>query len=327
MPAAHDKPDDAPIRGEIRAAGYRRVTHGVFRRLTPEGEVDDDSDFQRDLRAWLLVLPEGAVFTHVTAARLLGWQLPALPEQVPVFAAVRTDDSRPRRPGLICSRLVREAEPGFCHGLPVDTAEEILLRAARDLGTLDLVIMIDSALRLGHLDHERMKKVLASRRPGVRALRAAYALSDKRAASGGETVLRIFHKACDVPVRPQVELFGEDGRFLFRADLLVTGTSFVHEYDGAIHRDKSQHRNDLKRERRFADSAYERRGYTLDELLNHPVAVMHELDRCLGRPHRLVRIDRWRRLVGNSMYSDSGRERVMNRWRRVTALVDWSQTG
>jgi hypothetical protein len=327
MTASEDQPADAPIRGEIRSPGYRRVTHGVYRLLTPDGEDDDaDAEFRRDLEGWRLVLPEGAVYTHLTGARLLGWQLPDIPEQVPVFAAVRSEDNRPRRPGLICSRLAREPEPRDCDGIPVDSPEEILLRCARDLGTLDLVILIDSARRLGHLDDERMTKLLASRRPGVRALRAACELSDPRAESGGETLLRVFHVACDVLVRPQAELFDADGRFLFRADLLVEGTNFVHEYDGGIHREKSQHRKDLRRERRFADSPYDRRGYSLDDLLNHPLTVMHELDRCLGRPHKNVRVDRWRRLVGNSMYSASGRERVMNRWRRITALVDWSRT-
>ncbi len=80
--------------------------------------LDEDEELVRDLKAFLLVLPQGAVFTHVTAARLLGWQLPRLPEQVPVFAAVRTKDNRPRRPGLICSRLVRDPQPIEAMGLP-----------------------------------------------------------------------------------------------------------------------------------------------------------------------------------------------------------------
>ena len=43
-------------------------------------------------------------------------------------------------------------------GLPVDSAEEVLLRCARDLGHLDLVVLIDSALALGHIDHGRMRE-------------------------------------------------------------------------------------------------------------------------------------------------------------------------
>jgi len=319
-----DDDDDAPIRGEVRLAGHRRVSHGLFLRLRED--LTSDQELVRELRAYLLVLPEGAVFTHLTAARLLGWQLPKLPEQVPVFAAVEGDARRPRRHGLICSRLVRKTRPVDGMALPVDAPEEILLRCARDLGVLDLVIMIDSARHRGDLDEQRMREVLVSGRPGVRMLRAAWELSSARAESAGESVLRVFHEAIRVPVEPQVELFSDDGRFLGRGDLLVIGTCSVHEYDGEHHRQKEQHKTDLRRERGWAGTTYVRRGYVLDDLLNHPLVVMHEIDRALGRPHLVSSLERWRRIVDNSLYSERGRQRIMNRWRRQNGIVDWSRT-
>ena len=65
---------DAPIRGEMRRVGFRRVSHGLF--LKVRDGLDDTEEFNRELTAWLMVLPEGAVFTHVTGAGLLGWRLP-----------------------------------------------------------------------------------------------------------------------------------------------------------------------------------------------------------------------------------------------------------
>ena len=316
--------EDDAIRGEVRAAGHRRVSHGLFLR-TREG-LSDDEEFRRELRAWLLVLPDGAVFTHVSAARLLGWRLPRLPEQVPVFVAVEGDRRRPRRPGLICSRLVRPTAGSVRHGLPVESPEEVLLRAARDLGLLDLLILLDSALATGDLEPLALERLLDSGRPGVRPLRAAYAMATARCESAGETVLRLFHQVMDVPVRPQVELRDARDRLLGRADLLVVGTHLVHEYDGAVHRSGDQHRTDLRRERGWAGTAYTRRGFTLDDLLNHPGVVMHELDRALGRPHRAERLRRWRRVVGNSLYAEAGRRRVLNRWQRAMGVVDWSRT-
>ena len=315
---------DAPIRGEVRLADHRRVNHGLYLRRLDGKSAEEE--FVRDLRAYQLVLPEKAVFTHVTAARLLGWQLPKLPEQVPVFAAVEGDPRRPRRHGLICSRLVRKTRAGEAKGLPVDAPEEILLRCARDLGVLDLAIMIDSARRLGHLVDARMAELLASKRPGVRMLRIAYQLSSAHAESAGETCLRLFHHAIEVAVEPQVELFDDQGVFLGRADLLVTGTCSLHEYDGEHHRGKAQHRTDLRRERGWAGTPYVRRGFVLDDLLNHPLVVMHEIDRALGRPHDMARFKAWRRLVENSLYSERGRERVMNRWRRQGGIIDWART-
>ena len=320
-----EKDADEPIRGQLRCKGFRRVSHGLF--LRERDDLSHDEEFWRDLRAWLAVLPEEARFTHVTGARLRGWALPKLPEQTPVFAAVAGDPARPRRPGLTCSRLRRTAPEGACrHGLPVDSSEEILLRCARDLGHIDLVILVVSAVRAGDIDQAAMRLVLGSRRPGVTALRAAWGAARGELQSPGEVILYLFHRAIDVPVTPQVTLYDERGGVLGQADLHVIGTKNVHEYDGAVHRDKVQHRNDLRRDRGWAGSDYVRRGYTLDDLLNHSTAVMHEIDRALGRPHDPRRHERWCALVANSLYSDVGRERVMNRWHRAMGVVDWSRT-
>lgn len=315
--------EDKPIRGQVRLVSHRRVSHGLYVRLRED--LTEDQEFVRELEAYLLVLPRSAVFTHLTGARLLGWRLPKLPDQVPVFVAVDQKDPRPRRHGLICSRLVRERRPVDRISLPVESGEEILLRLSRDLGVLDMVIVIDSALEKGDLDPGRMEALLRSRRPGVRMLRRAYRLATGRCESGGESVLRIFHVTIDVPVEPQVELFDDQGNSLGRADLLVTGTHRAHEYDGEHHRDKDQHRVDLRRERGWAGSPYTRNGFALDDLLNHPAVVMHEIDRALDRPHLARRLRRWRRIVDDSLYSQAGRERLMNRWRRQSGIMDWSR--
>lgn len=313
---------DGPFRGEVRLAGHRRVSHGLAVPLR-EG-LDDEEEWRRDLEAYLLVLPETAVFTHLTGARLRGWQLPKLPDQVPVFAAVEGDRPRPRRHGLICSRLVRNTPVIKRHGLPVESAEEILLRCARDLGLLDLIVLIDSALRSGDLAPSRMEKLLLSRRPGVRMLREAWRRSSGLAESGPESLLQQFHVVMEVACVPQVELFDDQGEFIARVDILVSGTLKVHEYDGAHHRDGEQHRKHLRRERNLLSAGYTRRGFVLDDMLNHPARLMHEVDRALARTADLRRLRRWRRLVANSLYSEAGRERVLNRWRRQRGIVDWS---
>ena len=319
-----DEDDDLPIRGEVRLVGHRRVSHGLY--VRQHDGLTTDEEFLRDLRAYLLVLPKKAVFTHITAARLLGWQLPKLPDQVPVFAAVEGDPRRPRRHGLICSRLVRRTRAGKASGMPVDSPEEILLRAARDLGVLDLAIMIDSARHLGHLDDAKMRELLASKRPGVRML------ADRLRPVDGSRRVRRRDLPANLPrghrgaVQPQVELFDDDGVFLGRADLLVTGTCSVHEYDGEHHRGKVQHRTDLRRERGWSGTPYVRRGFVLDDLLNHPLVVMHEIDRAARPAARHGTAATWRRVVENSLYSEQGRERVMNRWRRQGGIIDWSRT-
>lgn len=311
------------IRGQVRTPGYERLSHGLYQPERPELSVGQS--WLRELSALLLVLPDDAVFTHLTGARLLNWQLPNTPANVPVFAAVR-GERRPRRHGLITSRLRNPSASGNAQGLPVEEPEEILLRAARDLGVLDLVIMLDSALRQGHIDAARLAEIETSRRPGCVRLRRAHALADGRAQSAGESLLRVFHEVMEVPVTPQVSIYDNEAHLIGMVDLLVDGTYRAHEYDGAVHRDRKAHAVDLRRERGWANSPYTRCGYTLDDLLNHPVVVMHELDRLMARPHSLRRIQRWRAMVDESLFGERGRKRVMNRWKRVVGVVEWSGT-
>lgn len=303
------------------------MSHGLFLPGSEGVDVDSDVEWRRELSAWQLVLPPGAAFTHLTGARLKRWQLPQLPEQVPVFAAVGRRDPRPRRSGLVSSRLERSRPAEMVEDLPVEPSEEILLRAARDLGLLDLLVLVDSARCKGAVDEQEMSEVLASRRPGVRRLRRAWELSTDRADSAGETVLRLFDVTMDVDVEPQADVYDEAGNLVAKADLRVVGTDLLHEYDGAHHRQKDQQRTDLRRGRGLAQTSYDRRGYTLDDLLNHPAVLMHEIDRDLARPHELHRLSRWRALVTESLYSEPGRRRIKNRWQRQMGAVEWSRTG
>ena len=136
----------------------------------------------------------------------------------------------------------------------------------------------------------------------------------------------MFDECMEVPVEPQAPVRDEAGNVVGVADLLVVGTRLLHEYDGEHHRKPLQQRVDLRRSRGLAQTAYDRRGFTLDDLLNHPAVLMHEVDRDLGRSHRLARLHRWRRLVAASLYEEPGRRRVMNRWQRQMGVVEWSGT-
>jgi hypothetical protein len=305
----------APVRGEVRISGFRRVSHGLYLPIGSNPAAEDE--VLRELNAWRLVLPEDAAFTHITAAALSGWWLPNLTEFVPVFAATRLESNRPRRPGLVVSRLDRTSKPELRQGLPVDSSPEILLRSARDLTMLDLLPMVESAMRTGDVTGQELRDICLSSRPGTRRLRLASALADPRSESPWETALRMFHLLAGIPVEPQRNLFTDNGSFIGRCDLLITGTSFVQEYDGAEHRQPARHTQDLRRDRRFAGTPYTRRGYTADDLLNHDVVVLQEIDRFLGRRFKLSRLNRWRRWVAESTYSEAGRARLLNRWLKV----------
>lgn len=215
----------APRRGHLRAVRWTKVGHGLFRPSLPDGAAGvasagpgliGSSAWLADLRAWTLVLPPSGGFTHLTAAALYGWWLPPVPRGMPVFASVSGRESRPRRPGLIASRRNHAHPPLRRQGLPVDLPDEVLLRAARDLALLDMVVLVDAALRSRDCLREHLQDVSSTRRPGAVVLRQAIALADGRSESAWETVLRLFHAVCEVPVEPQFEVRDEHGRFVAR---------------------------------------------------------------------------------------------------------------
>ncbi|MEZ5094897.1 MAG: hypothetical protein R2731_01375 [Nocardioides sp.] len=280
---------------------------------------------ERELRAIQLVLPAGSGFTHVTAAWILGWWMPILPDLLPVFAA-GPGIARPRRAGLVFSRLPTMAPVSLSRGLPIVAPAEAILRAARDLALLDLVPMLESALRAGDVDPDALDAVTASPRPGVRALREARSWVDTRSESAPETLLRLFHAFADIDVEPQHPIHDTGGRLIARGDLLVVGTHMVHEYDGEGHGTPRQRAADLRRERRLLELGYTRRGFVLEDLVGRSAVTLQELDRAMRRPHRPGRLAWWRRELGLSSYTRAGRQRLLNRWLTRSGYTDWART-
>lgn len=292
------------FRGHRRLAGWSQVSYGLY---APEG-----SD---PLPAWQLALPPSGRFTHLTAAAALGWWVPPLPADLPVLVAVDRTDPRPRRAGLHVVRTDPLIPPTLRNGLRVDSPEEVLLACARDLGPLDLLVLVDSARRAG-VDPARLEFVSRSRRKGAPALRRAVTLSDARSESPWETALRFFHVMCDAPVEPQHVILDDAGGFVARADLWVVGTRSIHEYDGGVHLERRQQQADLLRARRLTDAGWTRRGYTSRDLLRTPVGVLRDIDRAAGRPHDPGRVRAWHAVLSGSLLTPAGAHRLVDRLRR-----------
>jgi hypothetical protein len=297
---------DDVVRGKVRRHGWTGITHGVH-------AASAQPSLAQRLRAWSLVLPEAAVFTHLTAAELRGWWLPG-PVPHPVFAAVAERERHPQRRGLAVLRLVGSAEAEVVDEVRVAPAAETLLTCAADLDVLDLVPMADSALRLGHCTMGDLVAATTARRRGVRMLRAVLPLLDQRSESAWESVLRVLHMAAGIDVEPQHEIFAESGAFVARADLWLVGTRRIHEYDGADHRDPETHRDDLARERRLVGDGWQRCGYTSTEVLRRGGDIIASADAALGRCWDFRRLLAWRALVSRSLYGSAGRTRAQDRW-------------
>ena len=292
------------VRGERRGRRWQRLAHGLH--------ADGPCTLQDRLRAWELVLPPSAVWTHLSAAALRGWWLPAdVPR--PVFAAVGRGERHPQRRGLVVLRLREPPTAEHVDGFRVATAPETLLALARDLAVLDLVPLADSALRAGDSTLPALAELGATGRPGAAALRRALPLLDARSESAWESVMRVLHRAAGVPVEPQHVVRDDAGRFVARADLRLVGTRRLHEYDGEVHRDRAVDRADLDRDRRLMDAGWQRYGWTAAEVLRGG-ALLAAADAALGRAWDGRRLQTWRALVAGSWWSAAGRARAAERW-------------
>ncbi len=223
------------------------------------------------------------------------------------------EQSRPQRHGLVVSRHRELAEHVTHHGLRVDTAAECLLRCARHLSLLDMVVLCDAALFAEDCTREDIVAAAAPRRRGAPLLRRAVLLCDGRSESAWETVLRMLHDSCGISVEPQKKLWTPDGQPLGRADLWLTGTKYLHEYDGEDHLPRARQRKDLARLRRLNDHDYVRRGYTAPDVLHQAVSILRDADRAVGRPHRPERIRPFHALLAESLFTPSGQKLFQQR--------------
>lgn len=293
--------------GQRPGSGWVPVTRGVHRLAAVE------APFLVELRAWAEVLPPSARFTHLTAARLHGLWLPPLPRGIPVTVATPAHASRPQRRGLRVLRPTTSAEPVLVHGLPTASPAEAILAAGRDLGLLDLLVLVDSALHRGCVSLAELHRVARGRRRGAPLLRAVLEQTDGRSESPWETLLRALHGALGVDVVPQHVVLDEAGAFVARGDLWLAGTRTLHEYDGGDHLTREQQREDLRRARRLERSGWTRRGYTSDDVLHRSVTILADIDRSLGRPHDPTRVRDWHALLRASCFTPSGRAALRRR--------------
>jgi hypothetical protein len=195
----------------------------------------------------------------------------------------------------------------------VDPPEEVLLSCARHLGTLDLVVLLDSALHSGARTPERLEATARRRRRGAPRLRQALTMADSRAESPWETLLRQLHVACGIEVEPQHRPLDDAGTEVARADLWLVGTNAVHEYDGGEHLKVRRQRSDLARSRRIGNVHWVRRGYTSVEVLHQAVGILRDADLSLGREHDPARVRRWHALAAESAFTPSGKVWLLQR--------------
>lgn len=303
-------------RGRARGQGWTPVTRGIHRPAAADS-------LEADLKAWRALLRPTACFTHLTSVRLRSWWLPPLPDWLPVFICMSSAQNAPIRPGLDVTRQIVASPSELRSGLPVAVPEETIIACADDLGVLDLVVIIDCALRRGEVTIDKLWTVARQHRRGGPRLREALSYVDARSESAWESLLRVLHVVCGVRVEPQRDIVDASGVHVARADLWLTGTTSLHEYDGAHHLTRDQQRSDLRRSRRVVDAGLIRRGYTSDDVLHRAVTILRDADTALGRPHDPTRIRPWTAMLHQSLFTSAGQARLRRRL-RVDRKIDGS---
>lgn len=294
-------------RGRLRTLAWEAVSHGLYAPLDLQRSTLDHA------RALTQVLPRDSGFGHLTSARLRGWWLPNRlgPH---VWLATTTSAVHVQRRGLYVRRS-RYAEFEDVDGVPVVSAAQTLVELARDLSLLDLVPMVDCALRGGTAPAD----ILAAARPrvpGANRLRGALPLADPHSESWWESVLRLLHQLTSLgPVESQVEI-REGSELIARTDLHLVGTDRHPEYDGVDHRDRDRHWRDLAREKALSRLHVERYGYTSDEIVRSPGRIIRDAEEARGLPHDPRRLRRWWKWARTSTLTPYGRTRLAARLER-----------
>lgn len=278
-------------------------------------------DLAATCRAVALMLPDDAVFTHITSATLRGWWLPLL-DDWPLIACSDREAPHHDRRGVYVRRCgIPPGHRAWTLGVPVASAEWTIVELAEHLALIDLVAVIDSALHLGHTTIDQIRATMRRGRRGVRVLRRALDLVDGRSESWWETMLRLVHVLSGIRVEPQQVIRNAAGVEIARVDLRVIDSFRVAEYDGSEHRVRVRHEKDLRRDKALARAGLERYGYIATEIIHAPEQILRDAEDALELLHVAGRVEAWRAEARLATISTTGQLALRRRIRRFVRMT------
>lgn len=244
-----------PTKSQAAGARWRRTSPGYF---VPTG-TDRGVVEQRILEESVRLPPTGAV-TGWAALRMhgVGYLDGRDPGgEVPVPLVVPPGTGLRVAPGAVLHReRLEPQEIVLRYGVPVTDPTRAAFDAARRAADVRAAVQVlDLALSSGVLDRDSLARTLPGRAgwPGLRQVLAAIGLAEDRCMSPAESSLRmIWMLDAGLPApRCNWPVADDSGRFIGRPDLLSEELAVVGEYDGALHRSRQQHREDLRRDEAF----------------------------------------------------------------------------
>lgn len=233
--------------------------------------------------AFMLRMPQNAVYSHVTAAQVYGMPLPRRHEDGPLHVGT-PDHRRPvRAVGVIGHRLqLRQGDCAHVRRLPVTSPERTWLDLGAVLSLRELVAAGDHLVRRSAPLTTIADLIQASDdysgRRGVRLLRAALPLLDEGSESARESWLRVMLVEAGFPrFETNQNVFDTNGNFVARVDLLNRRYRVALEYEGDQHRaDRRQWQRDVARLRAVQAAGLHAIRVTADDLYD-PTTLFAEL--------------------------------------------------
>ncbi len=301
-----------PNRHQREGPGWEQVSHGLY---TPYGTR---LILPTHASALARVLPADAAFGHVTGAALRGWPLPWLPDGLPLFASTGGQLHVQRNGSYV--RRVPFGPPDTVGALPVVGVAHHLVDLARDLELVDLVPVVDAALRSSELTAADVLGGLRPRMHGLPRLRRALALADPRSESFWESVLRLLHVLGGISA-VEAQHWVDDARTI-RGDLWLVDTRRIVEYDGAEHRSAPGHRRDLTRDKKIRRLGWERYAYVAQDIVSSPGRILRDAEAGLGLRHEPARLRRWLAYARRSTLTGEGKARLERRLARYVLAAE-----
>jgi hypothetical protein len=229
-----------------------------------------------------------------SAAAFYEWWLPH------VAAAVIDISVAPgavvERAGVRCHRRVIDpADVRVVDGIALTSPVRTILDLAGQLSLIDLVVVMDAALKKRTCTLEQLRARAYDR--GVRGItryRRALELSDGRSESPMETLTRLLIVLSGLPPpTPQFKAIDDYGVFVARMDLKANGVRAAFEYDGTGHDEPVVHARDVKRWRDLRAAGYEVFPYTAADLFRAPQVIVVDYQRALGLPLDASAVQGW----------------------------------
>jgi hypothetical protein len=206
------------------------------------------SDLADRCRAFSLVLPPDAAFSHRTAAALLG--APITPPTAP-HVALTPRRVLPQWTDLaVHSRRLQPQDVVEHLGLRLTSGAQTFLDLAPSMWPDELVAVGDALLRAGHMSPESLTDRLAraDRVRGVVRARACAPLLSSKAMSRPESLIRYWVTTSDLPrPQPQIPIRDRWGVVRTHADLGFEEWRVALEYEGRQHADDDQFGRDVDR--------------------------------------------------------------------------------